>query len=87
MQSLGAAIRDFYTSLNREASMQNPMMHDPIEAETPAFGPCRENVNGDEHEFVDMGPALGPRRWRCCHCHKGQGELRADLAGIETPGE
>jgi hypothetical protein len=43
--------------------------------ERASFGQCPRNPVGDEHEFVDMGILLGPRRWRCKYCYGGQGEL------------
>lgn len=54
-------------------------MSNPIQPGTTPFGRCPENPAGRDHEFVDMGPALGPRRWRCRHCHRGKGELREEV--------
>ena len=61
-------------------------MTEPIQPDQPAFGPCPANPDGDEHDFEDTGLELGPRRWRCRHCHKGQGELRAEFQETKALG-
>lgn len=49
--------------------------------ERASFGTCHRNPIGDDHEFVDMGILLGPRRVRCKYCYGGQGELLLDTDG------
>jgi len=46
--------------------------------EKASFPKCPRNPVGEQHDFVDMGILLGPRRWRCKYCYRGQGELRHD---------